>query len=156
MTVQNESNGQHNVWKKTYDHQVQQLEEQPCFYTCSVCFGGDATSAREIMQMFLISIMPILAPSVFSCLFLWSKIAPLFFAARFASANWACTVKRTKKTQTNHKTQHLSHYLINTFLFGFPDCQKCSSQSIVWLEHLRKYLDSFPLKGFKMGLQLFL
>lgn len=29
----------------------------------------------------------------------------------------------------------------------FPDCQKWSFQSIVWLEHLRNFLDAFTLKA---------
>lgn len=47
MTVWNEGNDQHNVWKKIHDHQVQQPKERPYFYNWSACSGGDAISARE-------------------------------------------------------------------------------------------------------------
>lgn len=56
-----------------------------------------ATSAREIMQMFLISIMPILAPGVFSFWFLWSKIAPLLSAARFVQCKLGMYSKENYK-----------------------------------------------------------
>lgn len=101
--------------------------------------------------MFLVSIMPILAPGIFP--FCFCRVEWLLYCLLLASqiGNWTCAVKRVLK-ETN---QQLSHSLINTFLFVFPDCQERSFQSIAWLEHLRNFLDTFPLNSWRWDCSFF-
>lgn len=104
----------------------------------------------DLRWMFLVFIMPILAPGIFPLHF--CRVQQLLYCLLLASHIRSSAVKRIEKTQTNN--QQLYHSVITIILFVFPDCQERSFQSIAQLDYLRNFLDTFPLKGFKMRWQL--